>query len=100
MAARRPRIRLTRVDLPTLGRPTTATRGRRPVDRSSCCSIDISLCLLIHLVTCGWEWCGAAGAGQEGLEAPAQDLAGGSAAGPVAGRLGQVDGRADHDPDR
>ena len=30
MAARRPRIRFTRVDLPTLGRPTTATLGRRP----------------------------------------------------------------------
>src|SRR5687767_9006901 len=34
-AWRRPMMRLTRVDLPTFGRPTTATTGTGPVNASS-----------------------------------------------------------------
>src|SRR5512132_2235163 len=100
MAARRPRIRLTSVDLPTFGRPTTATRGSRPVDSSTCCPAVVSFCLLITLATCRLSGGAAAGDGQEGLEALAQELAGRPATGAVAGRRGQVDRRDDHDPDR
>src|SRR5215218_2664092 len=100
MAARRPRIRLTSVDLPTFGRPTTATRGSRPVGSSSCWPTVVSLCLLITLTTCRLIDRGTAGDGQKGLEALTEELAGRPATGAVTGRLGQVDRRADHDPDR
>src|SRR4029450_13243307 len=105
MAARRPRIRLTKVDLPTLGRPTTATLGRRPGCSSSCRSTDISLCLLLDLTI----FCRRRldlprrvppPARPERPQAQLEELAGRPAPGPVAGRLGEVDRRADHDPDR